>query len=64
MIDYCPCDDDEPDPCPSCGATVSGNDRVYGVCQARYPYRQRAHVLFIELHDRETGNIVCSTPVL
>lgn len=31
---WCPCDNDMPDPCPACGATISGNDSVRGVCQA------------------------------
>lgn len=30
----CPCHEETPDPCPMCGATVSGNDPVNGVCQA------------------------------
>lgn len=30
----CPCEYETPDPCPKCGATVSGNDPVNGVCQA------------------------------
>lgn len=30
----CPCKEETPDPCPMCGATVSGNDPVNGVCQA------------------------------
>jgi hypothetical protein len=30
----CPCEDEKPDPCPKCGATVSGNDPVHGRCQA------------------------------
>lgn len=34
--DYCPCKNESPDPCPACGATVSGHDKVRGVCQARY----------------------------
>jgi hypothetical protein len=31
-------DDDPnmPDPCPACGATVSGNDPVNGVCQSAF----------------------------
>lgn len=48
--DYCPClAEDLPealDPCPACGATVEGNDRVKGVCQAKHqmppPYQDRA----------------------
>lgn len=30
----CPCNDETLDPCPKCGATVSGDDAVNGVCQA------------------------------
>lgn len=30
----CPVEDEGPDPCPKCGATVEGNDPVNGVCQA------------------------------
>lgn len=30
----CPVMNESPDPCPKCGATVSGNDPVNGVCQA------------------------------
>jgi hypothetical protein len=30
----CPVENESPDPCPKCGATVSGNDPVNGVCQA------------------------------
>jgi hypothetical protein len=29
----CPCDNGIPDPCPLCGATVSGQDAVNGICQ-------------------------------
>lgn len=32
---YCPVENEIPDPCPACGATVEGNDPVRGVCQAR-----------------------------
>jgi hypothetical protein len=30
----CPCENEKPDPCPKCGATVAGDDPVNGVCQA------------------------------
>ena len=33
----CPCKNEQPDPCPVCGATVSGDDPVKGVCQAGNP---------------------------
>jgi len=31
--DDCPMDNDEEVSCPVCGATISGNDPVNGVCQ-------------------------------
>ena len=34
--DFCPCEDEMPDPCPACGATVKGDDPYRGVCQARF----------------------------
>ena len=43
--EYCPCHDETLDPCPACGATVSGKDAVRGVCQARKGYRRPADVL-------------------
>ncbi len=30
----CPVNEESPDPCPKCGATVKGNDPVNGICQA------------------------------
>lgn len=30
----CPVENESPDPCPRCGATVAGDDEVMGVCQA------------------------------
>ena len=30
----CPVENETPGPCPRCGATVSGNDIVNGICQA------------------------------
>jgi hypothetical protein len=52
--DYCPCYDEKPDPCPACGATVSGKDAVRGVCQARRGYRHEP-LLRIILTDKQTG---------
>lgn len=52
---YCRADETI-DPCPDCGATVSGNDRVHGVCQARYPQPARTdYGLRLILVDRDTG---------
>lgn len=30
----CPVENETPDPCPRCGATVAGKDAVNGICQA------------------------------
>jgi hypothetical protein len=54
---YCPCEDETPDPCPACGATVSGKDPVRGVCQARYGREPKPDVLLV-LTDRDTGKII------
>jgi hypothetical protein len=62
LVDYCPCDAEQPDPCPACGARVDGNDPVRGRCQARYSYR-RPPILFFELR-RRTCETVASVPVL
>ena len=51
---YCPCYAEEPDPCPKCGATVSGNDRVNGVCQYPDP-PPLDYGIRIGLVDKETG---------
>lgn len=70
MIRYCVADEDDlafpigpHRPCPACGATVSGNDRVSGVCQARFGKR-REPTLFFTLVDKESGETVASQPVL
>lgn len=55
--EYCPCHSETPDPCPACGATVSGQDKVRGVCQARRGYRRAPDVILV-LTDRETGEII------
>ena len=36
MVEWCEAGDDENpnDPCPACGATIKGDDKVRGVCQA------------------------------
>ena len=59
-IDFCPCEKEEPNPCPACGATVSGNDPVRGVCQARYGFHRSPGVQLV-LIDKKTGEIVAST---
>lgn len=56
-IEYCPCDNDAPDPCPACGATLSGDDPVRGICQAeslRYPFENPKIILV----HRDTGEPV------
>jgi hypothetical protein len=53
--EYCPCDNDLPDPCPACGATVKGNDPVHGLCQARTNRPEPKPYLRIILVDRDTG---------
>lgn len=55
--DYCPCENETPDPCP-CGATVSGNDPVRGVCQARKSGYPPGHGVRLVLVDKTTGEIV------
>jgi hypothetical protein len=58
--EFCPCENETPDPCPACGATVSGDDDVRGVCQAKRGYRREADVRLV-LIDKQTGDIVAST---
>jgi hypothetical protein len=57
--EFCPCENEMPDPCPACGATVSGKDRVHGVCQARKGYRRKPDVILV-LTDRDTGAIIAA----
>lgn len=52
--EYCPCEDDAPDPCPACGATVKGDDKVRGICQALRGPRLRPLVEVILTH-KATG---------
>lgn len=54
---YCPCDNDQPDPCPLCGATLAGDDPHRGVCQHPKP-RRADYGLRIILVDRNTGEPV------
>lgn len=54
---YCPCHEETPDPCPACGATVSGKDPVRGVCQATHGVERKPDVLLV-LTDRDTGKII------
>lgn len=57
MPTHCPCDDDKPEMCPACGATVSGKDKWRGRCQALHPKR-RPDDLRIILTDARTGEPV------
>ncbi len=50
MIEYCPCKDETIDP----GATIKGDDKVHGICQARYGYREKWCPRII-LVDKQTG---------
>ena len=52
---YCPCYEETPDPCPACGATVSGSDPVRGVCQATHKRPPSDYGLSLILIDRNTG---------
>lgn len=63
MIDYCPCEDEKPDPCPACGATVSGKDKWGGRCQARHGSKPKPSLFFV-LEDKDTREVVASAPVL
>jgi hypothetical protein len=63
MIDYCPCENERPDPCPACGATVSGKDRWRGRCQALHGSKAKP-LLELVLKDKETGEIVAAETVL
>lgn len=51
---YCPCENETPDPCPACGATVAGNDPVRGVCQALRGRQPQPLVELVLVH-RDTG---------
>lgn len=54
---YCPCQNEQPDPCPLCGATVDGNDRLHGVCQ--YPEQPTTdYGLRLVLTDKRTGEVI------
>lgn len=56
---YCQCADESPDPCPACGATVDGNDRVNGICQAQRSGRDpREWLPQLILVHRDTGERV------
>ncbi len=66
--DYCP--DDLPDdrdpanddiPCPACGATTGGRDKVRGVCRARFAGPKPRPLLELVLIDKTTGKIVART---
>lgn len=55
--EFCPCENEMPDPCPACGATVGGNDKVRGICQARKGYRREPDVILVLTH-RDTGELI------
>jgi hypothetical protein len=55
---YCPCDNDLPDLCPACGATVKGDDLVHGLCQAITNRPEPKPYLYVVLTDRDTGKII------
>lgn len=55
--EYCPCREETPDPCPACGATVSGKDAVRGVCQSRKGYHSPPSVILV-LTDKITGRVI------
>jgi hypothetical protein len=57
---FCPCWEETPDPCPACGATVEGKDKVRGVCQATHGFRRKPDVELI-LIDKHSGEVVAST---
>lgn len=59
-FDECPCNEETPDPCPKCGATVSGNDPVHGVCQAGATW-DRATTAERERCAQLVEQYVCST---
>lgn len=54
MQKYCPCRDEQPDPCPLCGATVSGDGLVRGICQYPNP-PPTDYGIRVVLVDRATG---------
>lgn len=53
--DYCPCENDAPDPCPECGATIRGDDPVHGVCQALHNGPRPHPLVELILTDKVTG---------
>lgn len=52
---YCPCENEMPDPCPACGATVAGNDKVKGACQAIFNRPAPRPLVELILVDKYTG---------
>jgi hypothetical protein len=58
---YCPCENELHDPCPACGATVSGDDAVLGVCQALRSTLSSESIVSLVLISRDTGEVVAST---
>jgi hypothetical protein len=54
--EYCPCINEETHPvCPSCPATVDGNDPVLGVCQARRSGRPPQAIVELVCVHRDFG---------
>ena len=65
--DYCAIPEGQPGsdgPCPACGATISGDDPVRGVCQARHNGPPPRPLLELVLLDKRTGEVVASKTVL
>lgn len=51
--EYCPCENEKPDPCPACGATVAN-----GVCRARHNGPKPEPLIRLVLTHRDTGEVV------
>lgn len=56
--EYCPCEEETPDPCPACGATVAGDDPVRGICQARRLGPPPRPLVEFVLVDKATGEVI------
>jgi hypothetical protein len=51
---YCPCDKEEPNPCPACGATIEPQDKFpFGCCQL--PPKPTDYGIRLILVHRDTG---------
>lgn len=54
---YCPCDNDAPDPCPACGATLAPQNKwPFGCCQLPAPPTD--YGIRLILVDKRTGEPV------